>query len=175
MFKFPSLVISDQFLIGHISQILVILEFFACFSMEMSGSLHWIFQWIHLKVKKNEQLCVIYMYPTKMSLKIGSPEYPYQSRQRSCCKTDVWHNIHFFLFRFEKWERLYGSLNIHIFAFPISFSVNFDPLCHMSAQSGKSAAIIATWHIDYIFISWRVQGGSPANRGLAPLARFWCA
>ena len=128
------------------SQIFWIFRMF--FDGIVSGSLHWIFQWIHLKVKKNEQLCVIYMYPTRMSLKTGSPEYPYQSRQRSCCKIDVWHNIHFFLFHFEKWERLYGSLNIHIFAFPISFSVNFDPLFHMSAQSGKSAAIIATWHID---------------------------
>ena len=25
----------------------------------------------------------------------------------------------------------------------------------------------------YFLISKRVQGGSPANRGLAPLARFW--
>ena len=35
MFKFPSLVISDQFLMGHISQILKFSEFFACFLMEL--------------------------------------------------------------------------------------------------------------------------------------------
>ena len=54
-----------------------------CFDELLSGCLHWIFQWSHLKAYKMKQQCVIYMYRRRMSLKKGSQEYLYQSRTHS--------------------------------------------------------------------------------------------
>ena len=80
------------FLLWKVKESVMFVEYFII-------CLHWKSQWSH-------QLCVIYIYPTRISLKTISSEYPYQSRTRSCCQTYVSHNTHFFLFRFEKWERL---------------------------------------------------------------------
>ena len=84
----------------------------------VSGCLQWIFQWSHRKAG-TALTCISEGWVLKRRIQ----EYLYQSRIRFCCESHVWHNIHFLLFRFDKWDRLLRSLNIHIFVFPISLSV----------------------------------------------------
>ena len=107
-----------------------------CFDGLLSGCLHWIFQWSHLKMK---QLCTCISEGWVLKREAKNICI---NLVHTLCEPDVWHNIHFFLFRFDEWERLLRSLNIHIFAFPISLSVG--EVSSSSAQSGNSAAIIVS-------------------------------
>ena len=60
-------------------------------------------------------------------LNMKSQKYLYQFRTR------------FLLFRLDEWERLLRSLNIHIFAFPISLSVRklWSIVSHYSGTKGR--------------------------------------
>ena len=44
-----------------------------CFDGNVSGWLHWTFQWSHRKAYKIKQLCVTYMYIRRMSFKKEKP------------------------------------------------------------------------------------------------------
>ena len=126
MFKFRSRVISDQFLKGHISQILEFLQILACVLMELFQDVYTeYFSEAIAKHTKSSNCASLKCISEGWVLKRRSQAYLYQSRIRFCCESYVWHNIHFLLFRFDEWDRLLRSLNnyIHIFAFPISLSV----------------------------------------------------
>ena len=94
-----------------------------CFDEIVSGCLHWIFQWSHRKAYKIKELCVTYMYIRRISFKKEKPRISVSISYTLLLRITRWHNIHFLLFRFDEWDRLLRSLNIHIFAFPISLSM----------------------------------------------------
>ena len=73
----------------------------------------------------------------------------YQSRRRSYCETDIWHDIYFLSFRSDEWDRLYRLLNIHIFVFPISLRIHelWLILSHQcSKRQKRSNNCLKKWH-----------------------------
>ena len=117
MFKFRSLVISNQFLKGHISQIL---EFLPCVLMDFFQDVYT--EYFSEAISKWSNYASFTCISEGWVLKREAKNICI-NLVHTLCEPDVWHNFHFFLFRFDEWKGLLRSLNIHIFAFPISLSV----------------------------------------------------
>ena len=140
MFKFRSLVISDQFLKGHISQILEFLEFldfwhvFWWTSFRMST--------LNISVKPSQNEATVHMYLRRMSLKKGSQEYLYQSRTHSLRTRRL--TQYSLLFVPLWWVRASITLIEYSYFCVPDFTQHGWSFIQYSAQSGNSATIIVS-------------------------------
>ena len=113
----------------------------------VSGSLHWIFQWNYLKALKIEELCVICMSPTRISLTVkGETQNIRINRVHALVAKQTFGMILISFCSALKSESAYNAHWTFIFLRSRFHSacMKFDLLFHTSAQSGKSAAIIAS-------------------------------
>ena len=113
----------------------------------VSGCLHWMFQWSHLKAYKMKQRCVMYMYLRRISLTVKREaknicinlvhalvaNQMFDTIFTSFCSALMSESVYY-----AHWIFIFLRSRFH------SAWVKFHPLFHNSAQSGKSAAIIVS-------------------------------